>query len=222
MQRSIFHPSGAILKNNCSVDYQEYLDVSEYTACGQNGIYFGTTEGSEAFGWSDSLDMPILSRVDRVDVPPLELVPSMTATSSLQTEDDPLIQEGGLDTRKDEQDQVSESNTHEESEQNHASEAPEYPYLYRLHAVVLHYGSHDSGHFVTYRRFSRNPFQPTRSHPQSHTQDRWYSISDDRVSRVSNIQHEVYEYGSSFVYLLFYQRVLGISETEATALVLGT
>ncbi|KAJ3312293.1 hypothetical protein HDU76_002905 [Blyttiomyces sp. JEL0837] len=29
---------------------------------------------------------------------------------------------------------------------------PPYPYLYRLHAVVLHYGSHDSGHFVTYRR----------------------------------------------------------------------
>ncbi|KAJ3408497.1 hypothetical protein HDV05_004956 [Chytridiales sp. JEL 0842] len=27
-----------------------------------------------------------------------------------------------------------------------------YPYLYRLQAVVLHYGSHDSGHFVTYRR----------------------------------------------------------------------
>ncbi|KAJ3099574.1 hypothetical protein HDU96_010674 [Phlyctochytrium bullatum] len=27
-----------------------------------------------------------------------------------------------------------------------------FPYLYRLHAVVLHYGSHDSGHFVTYRR----------------------------------------------------------------------
>ncbi|KAJ3281754.1 hypothetical protein HDU79_010519 [Rhizoclosmatium sp. JEL0117] len=27
-----------------------------------------------------------------------------------------------------------------------------YPYLYRLHAVVIHYGSHDSGHFVTYRR----------------------------------------------------------------------
>ncbi|KAI8805478.1 hypothetical protein BJ742DRAFT_820593 [Cladochytrium replicatum] len=28
----------------------------------------------------------------------------------------------------------------------------EYPYLYRLHAVVVHYGMHDSGHFVTYRR----------------------------------------------------------------------
>ncbi|KAJ3235158.1 Ubiquitin carboxyl-terminal hydrolase 30 [Chytriomyces hyalinus] len=30
--------------------------------------------------------------------------------------------------------------------------SPDYPYLYRLHAVVIHYGSHDSGHFVTYRR----------------------------------------------------------------------
>jgi hypothetical protein len=32
------------------------------------------------------------------------------------------------------------------------SPPPPYPYLYRLQAVVLHYGSHDSGHFVTYRR----------------------------------------------------------------------
>ncbi|KAJ3201437.1 hypothetical protein HDU67_001334, partial [Dinochytrium kinnereticum] len=29
------------------------------------------------------------------------------------------------------------------------------PYMYRLHAVVLHYGSHDSGHFVTFRRVPR-------------------------------------------------------------------
>ncbi|KAJ3062616.1 hypothetical protein HK102_008712, partial [Quaeritorhiza haematococci] len=32
-----------------------------------------------------------------------------------------------------------------------------YPYLYRLQAVVIHYGSHDSGHFVTFRRVPVEP-----------------------------------------------------------------
>ncbi|KAJ3194587.1 Nucleoporin nup84 [Irineochytrium annulatum] len=46
------------------------------------------------------------------------------------------------------------------------SPPPPYPYLYRLHAVVLHYGSHDSGHFVTYRRV---PHPTSREYESSMT-----------------------------------------------------
>ncbi|KAI8808711.1 hypothetical protein BJ742DRAFT_853240 [Cladochytrium replicatum] len=42
--------------------------------------------------------------------------------------------------------------TTSESNSSKALDPIEYPYLYRLHAVVVHYGMHDSGHFVTYRR----------------------------------------------------------------------
>jgi ubiquitin C-terminal hydrolase len=100
-----------------------------------------------------------------------------------------------------------------------------YRYLYRLQAVVLHYGSHDSGHFITYRRLSRNPFDPKANVVDSKSlgqlgsawqkpksTDRWFAISDDSVSLVRNVEQEVFEYASQYAYLLFYERVLSSDE----------
>ncbi|KAJ3045070.1 hypothetical protein HDV00_011795 [Rhizophlyctis rosea] len=47
-----------------------------------------------------------------------------------------------------------------------------YPYLYQLRAVVLHYGSHDSGHFVTYRRIGKKPSQSLQSQASSSSSSR--------------------------------------------------
>lgn len=67
-----------------------------------------------------------------------------------------------------------------------------FSYLYQLNAVVLHYGSHDSGHFVAYRRVK-----------QSETQDAWFYISDRDVQQVD--ESRVFEHGCQFVYMLFYE-----------------
>ncbi|KAJ3027534.1 hypothetical protein HK097_006144, partial [Rhizophlyctis rosea] len=40
-----------------------------------------------------------------------------------------------------------------------------YPYLYQLRAAVIHYGGHNSGHFVTFRRFTSSSKSAATSEP---------------------------------------------------------
>lgn len=98
---------------------------------------------------------------------------------------------------------------------------------YRLVSLVLHYGSHDSGHFVTLRRFTHIQSDITKlrgyehllgpefqeyviehdnTHP-SEQEDVWYRISDERVDRVRDVDYDVYIHGAEHVYLLFYEKV---------------
>ena len=71
------------------------------------------------------------------------------------------------------------------------------PYIYALKAVVLHYGGHDSGHFVTYRRLYGVDGAETH---------KWFRISDDRVDPVHDIEEEIFNYASGSVYMLFYEQ----------------
>ncbi|KAJ3148715.1 hypothetical protein HDU89_004565 [Geranomyces variabilis] len=98
------------------------------------------------------------------------------------------------------------------------TKAPPYPYIYRLAAVVLHYGSHDSGHFVTLRRMHapRLPGDPpaasspkTSSHSGVSDADGsvWYSISDSRVDLVRDFETEVIGHGGQHAYMLLYEAV---------------
>ncbi|KAJ3023728.1 hypothetical protein HKX48_001618 [Thoreauomyces humboldtii] len=112
-----------------------------------------------------------------------------------------------------------------------------YPYLYRLDAVVVHYGSHERGHYVTYRRMhppphSSTPRQsdtsPPRSSPtgtgspSSSSDDSdaagmarhggggakvWYRMSDSDVDLVADFNSEVLGHGSEHVFMLFYERI---------------
>lgn len=54
------------------------------------------------------------------------------------------------------------------------------PYKYRLKSIIVHYGSHSYGHFVTYRRL------PCRCSCQrcQHVDHIWLRISDEKVDRV--------------------------------------
>jgi len=67
-------------------------------------------------------------------------------------------------------------------------------HMYRVKAVVVHQGSVESGHFVTYRR------GPLRSHTR-HRSDRWYFTSDETVRDAS-----LAEAMQSAAYLLFYEK----------------
>ncbi len=184
MQRSIFDYTGNILKNNCRIDYPEYLDIQEFSTC-TDGLYFKPREMAEASSWKNSLDIKIEE--------------AMSRNSSNNASNNSL----------------PEKNMKESDGLALNDNFKEYMYLYRLNAVVLHYGSHDSGHFVTYRRF---PKKQRTSSGKSSKAEKWYAISDDHVRRISDVQGEVFGYAAQFVYLLFYERCRGLSEYHAQVL----
>lgn len=62
--------------------------------------------------------------------------------------------------------------------------------MYVMVAVVVHYGTHESGHFVTYRRIRSG---------------QWVCVSDESVQVVT--QKNVFEMASRYAYLVFYERV---------------
>lgn len=174
MQRSIFDYMGNVIKNNCRVDYSEYLDIKDFCTC-SDGYYFNPMEMADASNWKESLDV-------RSDEVMASRSTSNDTTSAFKESFSPVAKE----------------NSNEE-----------YIYLYKLNAVVLHYGSHDSGHFVTYRRF------PRKLSNSKTKGEKWYAISDDHVRRIWDVQGEVFGYATQFVYLLFYERCQGLTENEA-------
>jgi hypothetical protein len=184
MQRSIFDYTGNVFKNNCRIDFPEYLDIREFSTC-TDGLYFKPREMAEASSWKSSLDIKIEE--------------AMSRCSSHDASNNSLPEQNMKES-----DGIKLDDTFKE-----------YMYLYRLNAVVLHYGSHDSGHFVTYRRFPR---KHRTSKGKSLKAEKWYAISDDHVRRITDVQGEVFGYASQFVYLLFYERCRGLSEYHAQVL----
>lgn len=62
---------------------------------------------------------------------------------------------------------------------------------YTLKAVVLHYGTHEQGHFICFQK----------------NQSNWWRISDCNIALVRDVREELLEHGSGYVYLLFYERI---------------
>ena len=185
MQRSIFDYTGNVYKNNCRVHFPEYLDIREFCTC-TDGFYFKPMQMAEASNWKESLDKK------GEEVVEIDLTSSNSASNSGQ---DAQVSEGPEKIAK--------------------NPLTDYIYLYKLNAVVLHYGSHDSGHFVTYRRF---PKKYSSSKKKTSRSDRWYAISDDHVRRIWDVQGEVFGCATQFVYLLFYERMQGASQLDAQIL----
>ncbi|MCJ1474814.1 hypothetical protein MMC13_003474 [Lambiella insularis] len=76
-----------------------------------------------------------------------------------------------------------------------------------LRAVITHYGRHENGHYICYRR------SPENSHPDLNSKDNdsWWRLSDDEVSEVS--EEDVLDQGG--VFMLFYERVHPMQITPA-------
>lgn len=73
--------------------------------------------------------------------------------------------------------------------------------MYRLWSVVVHLGSHNSGHFVTYRRIpSFNGEQPSR---EASNEGKWWRISDEDVQIV-----EWALVRNAEAYMLYYEKEL--------------
>lgn len=76
--------------------------------------------------------------------------------------------------------------------------APEFQKPYELRAVITHYGRHENGHYICYRKYSL----ATEEQNEEPTEN-WWRLSDDEVAEVD--EENVLSQGG--VFLLFYEKV---------------
>ncbi|GAB1731740.1 hypothetical protein NU195Hw_g934t1 [Hortaea werneckii] len=90
--------------------------------------------------------------------------------------------------------------------------------LYRLKAVVTHYGRHENGHYICYRRHS---MRPSKAEGYASSEDdlgeRWWRLSDEDVSPVD--EETVLKQGG--VFMLFYEREGPAKNNHQTQIVSG-
>lgn len=84
-----------------------------------------------------------------------------------------------------------------------------YPRRYELRAVITHYGRHENGHYVCYRKYPMDKFPAhvpeviLEADGEKEKSDRWYRLSDEDVQMVS--ERSVMSQGG--VFMLFYETV---------------
>lgn len=80
---------------------------------------------------------------------------------------------------------------------------------YELRAVVTHYGRHENGHYICYRKYPVEHFPATVPEAVLHADgekerpERWFRLSDDDVQMVS--ERSVFSQGG--VFMLFYEYI---------------
>ncbi|GAB1196815.1 hypothetical protein APSETT444_006092 [Aspergillus pseudonomiae] len=81
--------------------------------------------------------------------------------------------------------------------------------LYELRAVITHYGRHENGHYICYRKYSSDTFPADvpesviEQDGEKQTTERWFRLSDEDVQMVS--ESNVMAQGGAF--MLFYEAV---------------
>ncbi|KAJ3213971.1 hypothetical protein HK099_007101 [Clydaea vesicula] len=224
MQRSIFQPNGYVRKNNTRVEFEEFLDLKKFSTCLKDENFGNSKEdGVRFFGkggnlWKGGDDFSLKRNdivksgknfecskvnaiknksVDEIREDENTLVDISFTNGSIATVETadceknkpPLNNKVGKRT-------VDTENV----TLNFEDDFKENKYLYRLQSVVIHYGGHDSGHFVTYRRCS----QKKNKEDKTGGVDPWFRISDESVLPCNF--EEVKDIGSQFVYMLFYEK----------------
>lgn len=173
MQRSMYLPSGHLVKNNSSVAFAPVLDLNDFvigksfvkpileTKIPTTNLEM-TTQETECKDDNETLTKaPLISEFHLQNVPPLEMTESNGPMFTL--------------------------------------DKPKRPFIYQLKAIVLHYGHHESGHFVALRRCQYTT-------PKGVAKEIWFRVSDATVDRIVDIETEVYQHGSQFCYMLFYEK----------------
>lgn len=74
-------------------------------------------------------------------------------------------------------------------------------HIYRLRAIVTHYGRHENGHYIAYRQ----------SPGEGEDEKQWWRLSDEDVSPSSN--EDVLDQGG--VFMLFYERTYDLEQPKA-------
>ncbi|KAH7419420.1 hypothetical protein BKA64DRAFT_650727 [Cadophora sp. MPI-SDFR-AT-0126] len=71
---------------------------------------------------------------------------------------------------------------------------------YELRAVVTHFGRHENGHYVCYKKFPVPELEGTEDDEKAPRREQWWRLSDDDVTKVS----EDTVLGQGGVFMLFY------------------
>ncbi|KAJ5098696.1 hypothetical protein N7532_005697 [Penicillium argentinense] len=80
---------------------------------------------------------------------------------------------------------------------------------YELRAIITHYGRHENGHYVCYRKYSTAEFpapvpdEVLQAEGDKEKAERWYRLSDDDVQMVS----EGHVMSQGGVFMLFYEAI---------------
>ncbi|KAL7320093.1 ubiquitin-specific protease ubp1 [Mucor circinelloides] len=190
ISRSIYHPSGMIQKNHCQVEFSETLDLAPYTTNG----YLNTTEPTASL--SSPPPTPVLphTRTSRTSLVYLRNMANGHRFTHHQQD--------GLGVA------LLNNNKEDRPIQNALPSLSVVPVSraiqYKLCAVIVHYGNHNSGHFVTYRRKKlptghevRSPLSETKPRPPT----KFWRCSDEVIEEV-----DLETVLQSEAYMLFYER----------------
>ncbi|CAO3616796.1 unnamed protein product [Cunninghamella blakesleeana] len=177
LSRSVYHPSGYIQKNHCNVQFPEYLDLAPYSTNG----FLNTQDPSASLSSLPTTSQPQM-RTSRTSLVYLRNMAGKRYNSSSNSNNSSSnSQEDGLnillpDHHQQQQGQLhsmassnGNGNNNKIEDRNVPSILPSLtipairPIQYRLTAVIVHYGNHDSGHFITYRRKKLPTGQDVRS-----------------------------------------------------------
>ncbi|KAG0165557.1 hypothetical protein DFQ28_008451 [Apophysomyces sp. BC1034] len=190
LSRSVYHPSGYIQKNHCNVHFPEFLDLAPYTTNG----FLNANDPATA-----------LSSPPSVNVAPQQARTSRTSLVYLRNMAGGNRFVHGRDGLN-----VALASKEEEDQRPIQNALPSLtlPAIraiqYRLTAVIVHYGSHDSGHFITYRR-KKLPtgydVRPPLGENGSRSPSKFWQCSDDIVKEV-----DAETVLASEAYMLFYER----------------
>jgi hypothetical protein len=180
MQRSMFLPSGYLVKNNASVQFSEFLDLNDLIL-GKPSIKASepketpkTSECPEENNYLEWMEDEMSNYLV-----PLSSIQKQKIVNSLKAESVPLLE-------------LVEDTLHDTTLNSKR------PFLYHLSALILHYGHHDSGHFVAIRKVKYKTPNGIR--------EAWFRVSDATVDRIHDIETDVFLHGSRFCYMLFYER----------------
>lgn len=191
LARSIYHPSGIVQKNHCQIEFSEYLDLAAYTTNG----YLNTADPTASL--SSPPPTPVLphTRTSRTSLVYLRNMTNGHRFTHQHSGGD------GLNV-------ALMSNKEDRTIQNALPSLSVAPVsraiLYRLCAVIVHFGNHNSGHFVTYRRKKlptghevRSPLNDLKPKPPT----KFWRCSDEVIEEV-----DLDTVLKSEAYMLFYER----------------
>ncbi|KAI9323770.1 hypothetical protein BX666DRAFT_2016861 [Dichotomocladium elegans] len=189
LSRSIYHPSGVVQKNHCDVRFPEVLDLAPYTTNG----FLNTADPSASLSAPPA---PISQQQARTSRTSLVYLRNMAAGHRFVHGRDGLSVALG-----------SKDEDHHRLIRN-ALPSLSVPVVrtipYRLNAVIVHYGGHESGHFITYRR-KKLPtgHEVRRPHEDGYVPEPsvFWRCSDEHIEEV-DLQTVL----SSEAYMLFYER----------------
>lgn len=198
VSRSIYHPSGIIQKNHCKVKFPEYLDLAPYTTNG----YLNTHEPTASL--SSPPPTPILPH-NAVRTSRTSLVYLRNMTSGHRFIHQSCERGDGLGVAL-----LNANHKEDRPVQNALPSLSIVPVSrsiqYKLCAVIVHYGNHDSGHFITYRRKKlptghevRSPLNDAKPKPPT----KFWRCSDEVIEEV-----DLETVLQSEAYMLFYEREL--------------